>query len=50
MGMVLLLLFWLTFFCGTVYSGFMKEELPAGAEGVFSESGREKKETRASPI
>ncbi len=47
MGMVLLLLFWLTFFCGTVYSGFMKEELPAGVEGAFSESKRGRKEGRA---
>ena len=50
MGMVLLLLFWLTFFCGTVYSGFMREEIPDGVEDALSESGRDKKGTRASSI
>lgn len=32
MGMVFLLVFWLAFCGGTVYTSFLKEELPAGED------------------
>ena len=40
MGMAFLLIFWLAFFGGTVYSGFAKEELPVGIDGALTETER----------